>query len=151
MIIIFRKIILKLLFMPKFWLGIVNLNNPKHVKKDIIIFCFTVTFCFFSNLKLAWHPTRWLDWCLSKDKKKSSGANFYWEVLEVLLVAVGSVWYGGIRTFWDTKLCTKSCYNSKIFMNFTNFLCVNFLVQNVPMPTNHILLKWFGNYKLLLE
>ena len=47
-------------------------------------------FLSFSNLKLAWHPTRWWGWCLSKEKK-SSGENFYWEVLEVLLVPVGSV------------------------------------------------------------
>ena len=32
-IINFMKMILKLLFMPDFWLGKVNLNNAKHLKK----------------------------------------------------------------------------------------------------------------------
>ena len=66
-------------------------EQPKARKERYYHILFYRHFLFFSNLKLAWHPTRWWDWCLSKDKKKSSGANFYWEVLEVLLVPVGSV------------------------------------------------------------
>ena len=34
---------------------------------------------------------------------------------------VGSVWFGGIETFWEKKKCMKIWYNSKIFMNFAEF------------------------------
>ena len=49
-----------ILFMSDFWLGIRNLKNVKHLKKE-------------SNEELmpvAWHPNRWWDCCLSEDEKK---------------------------------------------------------------------------------
>ena len=34
---------------------------------------------------VAWHPTRWWDWCLPEDKKKGIEPSFTksWEVLKV--------------------------------------------------------------------
>ena len=56
----------------------------------------------------------------------------------MLLVRVGSTQF--ISIFFDKKLCMKTWYNLKIFMNFADFSCVTFLAQNVPIPLYHILL-----------
>ena len=58
----------------------------------------------------------------------------------MLLVCVGSKWFGGIETFWDRKLYMKAWYNSNIFMNFLYFSCVIFFPKNVSIHSNHILL-----------
>ena len=52
----------------------------------------------------------------------------------MLLVPVGSVSFRDIGTFWDIKLYMKTWYNSKIYLNFVDFSCVNFLAQNVSIP-----------------
>ena len=52
----------------------------------------------------------------------------------MLLVPVGSVSSRDIGTFWDIKLYMKTWYNSKIYLNFVDFSCVNFLAQNVSIP-----------------
>ena len=45
------------------------------------------------------------------------------------------------QDIWDRKLCMKTWYNTKIFINFAVFSCVIFLAQNVPMPPDHLLLR----------
>ena len=60
MILISMKIILILSFMSDLQLGVIDLNNAEHRKKDIS-----------KELKpAAWHPTRWWDWCFPEDEKK---------------------------------------------------------------------------------
>ena len=49
------------------------------------------------------------------------------KVVKTLLMRVGSVWFGGIETFWEKKKCMKIWYNSKIFMNFAEFFFAWFL------------------------
>ena len=51
--------ILILLFLSDFWLGIVNLKNPKHLKKISEEF-----------MPVAWHPKRRWNVCMSEDEKK---------------------------------------------------------------------------------
>ena len=58
----------------------------------------------------------------------------------MFLVCVVGIQFGGIGTFWDRKLCMKTWYSSKIFMNLANFSCAIILAQNVVIPPNHILL-----------
>ena len=48
---IFMKMILKLFL----WLSTINLNNAKHIRKEI--------------MPVAWHTTRWWDWCMPQDEK----------------------------------------------------------------------------------
>ena len=50
-------------------------------------------------MPVAWHTNRCLNFCVSEDEKKEP--NFHWGVVKV---CVGSIQYGGIRTFWDRKL-----------------------------------------------
>ena len=46
----------------------------------------------------------------------------------------------GYRDFLGHKIVyEKTCYNSKIFMNFVDFSCVIFLAQNVSVTPCHIL------------
>ena len=52
--------------MSDFWLGAVNLKNAKRLKKDITEELMTAV----------WHPKRWWDWWLPKDKKKVTDPNF---------------------------------------------------------------------------
>ena len=59
-IINFMKMILKLLFMSKFWAGVINLKNANHLKKDISK----------ELMHVAWHSTRWWDCCMSENEKK---------------------------------------------------------------------------------
>ena len=63
------------------------------------------------------------------------------KVIGMLLVQVNSAELGDIDKFWDKKLCMKTWYNSKIFMNFINSSCVIFLSQNVTILPNCILLS----------
>ena len=53
-------VILKLLIMLNLWLGLTDISNTKHVKKDEEI------------LHVAWHPTRARDLCMSQDEIKRS-------------------------------------------------------------------------------
>ena len=39
---------------------IININNAKHVQKYISK----------ELMPVAWHPTRWWDWCIPEDQKK---------------------------------------------------------------------------------
>ena len=55
---IFMKMILKPLLMLDFLFGIINLNNVKHLKKSKK-----------ELMPVAWHSTRWWDWCMSEDDK----------------------------------------------------------------------------------
>ena len=53
--------ILELLLILDLWLGIIyisNTNNVKKIRKELML--------------VAWHPTRWWDWCKSKDEKKKN-------------------------------------------------------------------------------
>ena len=52
------KMTLKLLFMLNLWLGATNLNNAKHLKRNK------------QRMPVAWHPTRWWDWCMSENEIK---------------------------------------------------------------------------------
>lgn len=54
-------------------------------------------------------------------------------MVNMFLVPVGSVSFRDIGTFWDIKLCMKTWYNSKIYINFVDFSCVSFLAQNVSI------------------
>ena len=63
-----------------------------------------------------WHQTRRWDWHLPKGEEKRIASFFtenwkmsklVWEV-KVLLVCVGSIWFGGTETFWGKKLCMKT-------------------------------------------
>ena len=115
-------------------------EKRKALKKDR----WRINACSMASYKM-------VGWVLARKWGKWSGANSYWEVLKILLVRVGSIWSGGIVTFWDRKLYMKTWYNSKNFMNFTNFSCLIFLTEIVLIPPKHILLKRFYNYKFLLE
>ena len=46
-----------------------------------------------------------------------------------------SISFGGIPTLWDKKLCMKTRYNPKVFVNFIDFSCVIFWAQNVSIPS----------------
>ena len=54
------KKILILLFLSDFWLGIVNLKKRKALKKKISE----------ELMKIAWHPKRWWNCCMSENEKK---------------------------------------------------------------------------------
>ena len=94
MMIVFRKMILKLLFMPNFLLDIINLK--KQFKKDINK----------ELMPVAWHPTRWQDWCMPEDEKKTKKLIQFLLIKlvdnKMLLVHVGSIFSGGMKTFQDT-------------------------------------------------
>ena len=64
------KMILKLLFISDFWLGTLNLNKTNHLKKGRSK----------ELMPVAWHPTRWLGWCMSEDEKKEKDPNFTDEI-----------------------------------------------------------------------
>ena len=51
MMLIFMKMILKPLFMSNIWLGVVDLNNLKHLKKD----------AYKELIPVAQRVTRWCD------------------------------------------------------------------------------------------
>ena len=57
-----------------------------------------------------------------------------------------NIYSENIGTVWDKKLCTKTWYNSKAFVNFFDFSCVIFWVQNFLIPPNHILLLVFHRF-----
>ena len=52
-------LILKLLFILDLWL-VSNVSNARHVKKERSK----------ELMLVAWHPTRWWDWCMSEDEKE---------------------------------------------------------------------------------
>ena len=85
-------------------------------------------------MPVEWHQTRWKGLVHVRRWVKRDRTNFYWctlvwswEVVKVsrkgkiLSACIGSMWFGGIKTFWAIKLCTKTWYNSKIFTNFAYF------------------------------
>ena len=45
-----------------FWIGIVNMKNPMHLKK-----------ISKELMPIAWHPERWWNFCLPEDEKKEIG------------------------------------------------------------------------------
>ena len=60
MMIVLMMMILKLLLMLNFWLCVTDINSAynaykKEIRKDLII--------------VAWHTTRWCDWCMPVDEK----------------------------------------------------------------------------------
>ena len=59
---------------------------------------------------------------------------------KMLSVHVSSVRLAVIGTFWYKNLGINSSYNFKVLMNFVNFSFVNFLAQNVLIPSDYILL-----------
>ena len=64
--------------MADFWLGILNLKNIKHVKKEL-------------NEKLipvAWHPKGCQDWCMPENRKKE---------IETMLLKKS------VRLFWSIR------------------------------------------------
>ena len=102
-------------------------------------------------MSVLWHSKRWLGWFMLKDEKKEIDSIFTdeagncWKLAEgvkMLLLAVGSmiivlvgrIWFVGIETFWDKKLCMKTWYNS---------FCVIFVAQSISILSNHILLSCF--------
>ena len=61
-ILIVTKMILKILLfliIHDVWLDVVNLKNAKHLKKDKQ-----------RVMLIAWHPKRWLNFCMTKKEKK---------------------------------------------------------------------------------
>ena len=52
-------------------------ENCKALKKEISKELMTV----------AWHSTRWWDWCLPEDEKKRNRSNFYWQSWEMVKVS----------------------------------------------------------------
>ena len=49
--------------MSNLWLGIINLENEYRLRKKLIE-------RIKELLLVAWHPTRWWNWCVSEDEKK---------------------------------------------------------------------------------
>ena len=47
-------------------LCITNLENAKHLRKDISK----------ELVPIAWHPTKWWDWCIVEDEKKEIDSIF---------------------------------------------------------------------------
>ena len=77
-------------------------------------------------MPVEWHQTRWKGLVYVRRWVKRDRTNFYWcnlvwiwEVVKVsrkgkiLLACIGSMWFGGIETFWAIKLCTKTWYDPK--------------------------------------
>ena len=60
MMLILIKMIQKLIFMPGLWLGVIEISNANHGKKDVSK----------ELMPVALHPTRWWDWCMLEDEKK---------------------------------------------------------------------------------
>ena len=58
--VILMKMILKQLFMSDLLLGTIDLNSEKYFKKDISK----------ELMHVAWHPTKWQDWCMLADEVK---------------------------------------------------------------------------------
>ena len=52
-------------------------------------------------------------------------------MLKMLLGRVGSIWFGGIKTFWEIWGLSKI---QKMFVNFTNFLSVIFWTKTCSIP-----------------
>ena len=55
------KMILLLLFLSEFWLGILILKNEKQLKN-----------ISEELMPIAWHPKKWLNFCISKDERKKT-------------------------------------------------------------------------------
>ena len=58
----------------------------------------------------------------------------------VSICFASNIYIENIGTVQDKKLCMKTWYNSKAFVNFIDFSCVIFWVQNFLIPPNHTLL-----------
>ena len=58
MIMILAIAILKLLFMLYLCLGVIDISNARHVKRDST-----------ELIPVTWHSLRWWDWCMSEDEK----------------------------------------------------------------------------------
>ena len=71
---------------------ILNLKNTKALKNELNE----------ELMPIAWHPKRWWNVYMLEDEKKINYNQF---LLRVVKVCVGSIQYGGIKTFWDGKLC----------------------------------------------
>ena len=56
---VLTMMVLKLLSMLDLMLGVIDKNNARHVKKEISK----------ELIPVAWHRTRWWDWCISEDEK----------------------------------------------------------------------------------
>ena len=72
----------------------------------------------------------WQSWCMIKWGGR--GKNDF-------SVFQSSISFGGIRTLWDKKLCMKTRYNPKTFVNFVDFLASIFGPKMSQYPQNHIL------------
>ena len=110
-------------------------------------------------MPVEWHQTRWKGLVYVRRWVKRDRTNFYWcnlvwswEVVKVsrkgkiLLACIGSMWFGGIETFWAIKLCTKTWYNSKIFTNFAYFFVLFLWPKCLDTPksyTTEILIHQF--------
>ena len=57
-------------------------------------------------------------------------------MVKMHLVRVGSIWFEVVETFWDRKLCLRTCHNSVIFCKFCQFFCMTFCVQNFSIPSD---------------
>ena len=60
MMMILMMITLKLLLMIDLRPGVTDTNNARHIKKDISK----------ELMALAWHPTKWRDYCMTKGLNK---------------------------------------------------------------------------------
>lgn len=56
------------------------------------------------------------------------------EVVKILLMCVDSIQFGAIGALWIKKMCIKSLYHSKIFINFADFLREVFLAKSPDTP-----------------
>ena len=62
-------------------------------------------------MPIAWHPSRWWDWCVPEDEKKEAEKFFL------------TIWYAEIKNVLikkDVKIWWKKGYNQKLLWTNTN-------------------------------
>ena len=63
-------------------------------------------------MPIAWHPSRWWDWCVPEDEKKQAEKFFFF-----------TIWYDEIKNVLikeDVKIWWKKGYNQKLLWTNTN-------------------------------
>ena len=101
--------------------SILSLKNAKHLKISEEL------------MPVAWYPKTWWNFYVSEDEKKE----------------IKAIFYGGVDTFWDRKLCMnflmcfflqkiihKDLKSLKIFVNFGLKIFKYLRRQNVSIPTH---------------
>ena len=66
----------------------------------------------------------------------------------VLILFVSNIYNGDIKTFWPRKLWMKTWHSSTLWINFS---CIIFWTQNVPIPSNLILLVSLSHFAKNIE